>query len=284
MDNLVPISGSCKLNTCNLPSVYSNAQSWYECVTYLAYKIDECINTINEWNDNYKKYTDNAIAELRNELLPHFRDLHSYIDSEILKQKQYTDESSKEVIKKLTDVYVNLTKRIEECYTLIDVIDKQLRHQFQKEIEQVYFKISHLCSDDFYMYNPVKGYETTIARAIQDLYNAVRYHAITCQAFDDKQDTCTYYDNFAYTCSEFDLNSDDVFGRNTKYYMFSPFTGEIVFYQDVIQKLASLHFETPINATQFDALSKLTTQKFDDELIQAFAFDNKASALLSKFN
>lgn len=51
---------------CDVPSVYSNKQSYYECLCYIGYKVNECINAINGFTDAYKQYTNEKVEALKN--------------------------------------------------------------------------------------------------------------------------------------------------------------------------------------------------------------------------
>ena len=61
--------------------------------------------------------------------------------------------------------------------------------------------------------------------------------------------------------------------------MHSPFTGEYVFYQDIINQLAELHFNNPITASEFDALL-LTVTAFEAKALSAYTFDSNAKTAL----
>lgn len=51
---------------CDVPSVYSNKQSYYECLCYIGYKVNECIEAINGFTNAYKQYTDEKVSQLKN--------------------------------------------------------------------------------------------------------------------------------------------------------------------------------------------------------------------------
>lgn len=64
---------------CDVPSVYSNKQSYYECLCYIGYKVNECIDAINGFTDAYKQYTDEKVSELKTYIDGLNRDIYNHI-------------------------------------------------------------------------------------------------------------------------------------------------------------------------------------------------------------
>ena len=111
------------------------------------------------------------------------------------------------------------------------------------------------------------------------MYDNLRYYALTCNEFDALNLTCTVFDNLFLSCTEFDLYGAKRFRIDSNLYMHNPFTGEYVFYQDIINQLAELHFNNPITANEFDALL-LTVSVFESKALNAYTFDSNSKTAL----
>ena len=111
------------------------------------------------------------------------------------------------------------------------------------------------------------------------MYDNLRYYALTCDEFDALNLTCSEFDGLFLSCTEFDLYGAKRFRVDSNLYMHNPFTGEYVFYKDVIYQLAELHFNNPITAREFDNLL-LTVAEFEDKALSAYTFDSNAKTAL----
>ena len=122
------------------------------------------------------------------------------------------------------------------------------------------------------VHNPVRGYDTTVQVALDDLYASFNVFGLTAREFDSLELTCAEFDAKGLTAHEFDslgyklLNYPD-----PTYYMRDPFTGEMALVSTVVMELYGLHAQT-MTAADFDAL-ELTCDEFDAYEISAFDFD-----------
>lgn len=264
---------------CDIPSVYSNKQSYYECLCYIGYKVNECIDAINGFTDAYKQYTDEKVAELKiyvdglnNDIYNHIAEVEKNIRNDMNKKDAELD-------KKIDDVQNNLIERINRLNVLIYQLNGETRDYIDTSITKLYDYINNYVPSNMQVLNPVKGYYTSLNQALGDIYDNLRYNALTCNEFDSLNLTCTDFDNLLLSCTEFDLYGAKRFHVDSNLYMHSPFTGEYVFYQDVINQLAELHFNNPITASEFDALL-LTVTAFEAKALSAYTFDSNAKTAL----
>ena len=79
------------IESCDVPSVYSNKQSYYEVLCYINYKLNELIDVYNRLEFDYKKYVDSQLQGVKDYADEKDR-LHSTED------RAYTDEKSKEAL------------------------------------------------------------------------------------------------------------------------------------------------------------------------------------------
>lgn len=264
---------------CDIPSVYSNKQSYYECLCYIGYKVNECIEAINSFTDAYKQYTDEKIAVLKNYINGLNADIYKHIAEVEKNIRQDMNNRDNELDEKINKVQTNLHDKISELNILIYQLNAETRERIDEEVKKLYDYINNYVPNNMEVLNPVKGYYTSLNQALGDMYDNLRYYALTCNEFDSLNLTCKEFDGLLLSCTEFDLYSAKRFRVDSNLYMHNPFTGEYVFYQDVIYQLAELHFNNPITASEFDVLL-LTASKFEDKALSAYNFDSNAKTAL----
>lgn len=280
------LSCAMRISCCDIPTVYSNKQSYYECLCYLDYKINECINAINGFSDEYKKYTDTEIEKLREYLEEKNNKIYVYIDEQIKetqdKINKFNDKIDNVVIEldnKINNVKAQLDKDIHELTNIVYKLNDTVYIYIQDEIKKLYEYIETYYCNNIKVYNPVNGKYETIENVLVSMYNALRYLGITCNEFDELGINCNAFESHMMSSSEFDMCSKAILSRLKILYMFNPLNGEYVYYQDVIYKLAELHAHNPISAQEFDIL-ELTVELFESKDITTYNFDDNAKTLL----
>ena len=264
---------------CDIPSVYSNKQSYYECLCYIGYKVNECIDAINGFTDAYKQYTDEKIAGLKAYIDGLNADIYKHITEVEKNIREDMNAKDTELNEKINKVQTNLLNKISELNILIYDLNDETRAHIDTEVKKLYDYINDYIPNNMEVLNPVKGYRTSLNQALADMYDNLRYYALTCNEFDSLNLTCTEFDGLLLNCTEFDLYGAKRFRVDSNLYMHDPFTGKYVFYQDVIYKLAELHFNSPITANEFDALL-LTVTGFEAKALSAYTFDSNAKTAL----
>lgn len=264
---------------CDVPSVYSNKQSYYECLCYIGYKVNECIDAINSFTDAYKQYTDEKIAQLKAYIDELNNDIYNHITEVEKNIREDMNAKDTELDEKINKVQAQLLDKIDALNILIYDLNDETRAHIDTEVKKLYDYIKDYVPNNMEVLNPVKGYRTSLNQALSDMYDNLRYYALTCNEFDSLNLTCTEFDELLINCTEFDLYGAKKFRVDSNLYMHDPFTGEYVFYQDVIYKLAELHFNNPITASEFDALL-LTVTAFQSKALSAYTFDSNAKTAL----
>ena len=264
---------------CDIPSVYSNKQSYYECLCYIGYKVNECIEAINGFTDAYKQYTDEKIAGLKKYIDNLNTDIYKHITEVEKNIREDMNDKDTELDEKINKVQTQLLDKIGALNILIYDLNDETRAHIDTEVKKLYDYINDYVPNNMEVLNPVKGYRTSLNQALADMYDNLRYYALTCNEFDSLNLTCTEFDNLLLSCTEFDLYGAKRFRVDSNLYMHNPFTGEYVFYQDIIYQLAQLHFNNPITAREFDALL-LTVNAFQSKALSAYTFDSNAKTAL----
>lgn len=264
---------------CDVPSVYSNKQSYYECLCYIGYKVNECIEAINGFTDAYKQYTDEKVSELKMYIDELNTDIYKHITEVEKNIRDDMNAKDTELDEKINKVQTQLLDKIGALNILIYDLNDETRAHIDTEVKKLYDYINDYVPNNMEVLNPVKGYRTSLNQALADMYDNLRYYALTCNEFDSLNLTCTKFDNLLLSCTEFDLYGAKRFRVDSNLYMHNPFTGEYVFYQDVIYQLAQLHFNNPITAREFDTLL-LTVTGFEAKALSAYTFDSNAKTAL----
>ena len=264
---------------CDVPSVYSNKQSYYECLCYIGYKVNECINAINGFTNAYQQYTDEKVAELKAYVDGLNTDIYNHITEVEKNIRKDMNDKDTELDEKINKVQTQLLDKIGTLNILIYDLNTETRAHIDTEVKKLYDYINDYVPNNMEVLNPVKGYRTSLNKALADMYDNLRYYALTCNEFDSLNLSCTEFDSLSINCTEFDLYGAKRFRVDSNLYMHSPFTGKYVFYQDVINQLAELHFNNPITASEFDALL-LTVTAFEAKALSAYTFDSNAKTAL----
>lgn len=280
-----------KLNCCNLPSVYNDKQSYYEVLCYLEKKINECISSINNFTDTYKQYTDTQIAQLKATLESEIHSIEVYVNAQVAEFKGYVDGKiaavESDYNEKITKLEVSINKKINDISTSLTELTRTVYRlnsetyaYINQQIDRLIDYIDKYVCNNIHCYNPVTGQYDSICKILGDIYDSARYCGITCTEFDRLALTCNSFGLLTMTAYDFDLYAGCKLIPSSQLYMFSPLTGEYVFYQDVIYQLAELHSNAPITVSEFDALKTLTCNSFVGYNMTAYTFDNTAKDIL----
>lgn len=280
-----------KLNCCNLPSVYNDKQSYYEVLCYLENKINECISSINNFTDSYKEYTDTQIAQLKATLENEIHSLEEYVNTQVAVFKGYVDGKiagvESDYNEKITKLEVSINRKINDISNSLTELTRTVYRlnsetyvYINQQIDRLIDYIDKYVCNNIQCYNPVTGQYDSICKILGDIYDSARYCGITCDEFEGLALTCNSFERLSMTAHDFDLYAGCKLIPSSQLYMFSPLTGEYVFYQDVIYQLAELHTNAPITVNEFDALKSLTCNSFVGYNMTAYTFDNTAKDVL----
>lgn len=247
------------LLACDVPTVYSNKQSYYECLCYIGYKLNEAIEAINTFTDDYKSYTDKKVLELKEYVNNLNKDLKTYVDSIDERINDRIDIEVSELDDKIKDLEKSVSRQISEIINLVYKLNDEMKDYVDVLIEQVYAFIKTYIPSHIIVMNPTKGYETSLDEALADMWDDLRYYGLTCNEFDSLHLTCNVFENYYLSAHDFDLYGKKRLVKDSELYMFNPNTGEYQFYQDVIYYLIDrYHRATGASATQHDSASKLS--------------------------
>ena len=118
----------------------------------------------------------------------------------------------------------------------------------------------------------LRGIQTNVQTAINDLYGYFNLYALTAQEYDDLELTAEDYDSYGLTAHLYDSEGRLILGTNSYYMMRSPFTGEMAPVSEVVLSLFELHRSTALTASAYDALD-MTASYYDGLMIEALDYD-----------
>lgn len=247
-----------------LPIAFDGSLTDYQMMCSLRVDVNTCLENIANYIDDYKEYTDNAIAQLQ-----------MYIDGDFKNQlEQYTDNA-------ISGLQTEWTAYKNQVDTELNTMRQELMQMNENnyylilaKLEQFEQKILDMISGHgIIVYNPVTGQYTDVNTAIQDMYAVLRYQAFTAFEFDTSGITCDAFDGSEITCTEYDLYGKEILGtKMCDCYVHSPFTGLVSSVQDVFEDVVAT-FGNGMTANYFDNTYAPTATSFDAEQKTAGDFD-----------
>lgn len=261
-----------------LPTSFQVSLTYEEQLLLFNKKLNEIIEVVNQFDlETIQNMIDDAINTLQNYVDNQDQKLYNYIDEQILKANEYTDSQitiSQNYLIQMLNEKVNL------IYQYINTQDSLILDELQKAYDELDQKINDITFDKLELIDPTTGSLNTIQNVINNIYNYLRYNALTALEFDSIGLTASEFDGFGITALDFDLNAKQLLKNDPRFYMFNPLNGQYELISKVVQDLANLHKENPINALEFDDL-ELTATEFDAKEITSYNFDFNAKTLLA---
>lgn len=258
-----------------LPLVYDDSLSYYESLCKLVNKMNEIINEVNALNiDSILDRVDEEIDKQLETINKQMENLTNTVNSVMSNVNNSLELYHKQVLVELNATTANLTIFVNsQLLTLRKYVDSQdnyILSELRYQIELLKNSFPDLTT--VYVKSPYTGKIITVQEAIDELWNNLRVYALTAGEYDRQMWSAEEYDNFKLTAYQYDYFAKQFIYRNPELYMFSPFTGEYVFYQEVIERLVTLHKTNALTATEYDTLA-LTATTYDNKTITAYTYD-----------
>lgn len=283
-----------------LPLVYDDWLTEYEGLCKVSYKLNEVIELVNSFQDDFKDYTDQQVDALRQEITQKLNKAVTELNQtmQALETKVNQQLADNEAKMKALEDYVNgaisdnqiwistkiagleqkITEQINYLKQYVDAQDNLLKGYIDDEIQKVIDMIPEITS--VMVVNPITGKLEPIQDALDYLTWVFRYYAYTALGYDNEQFTAEYFDNAGLSAWEYDVYGCKILHADMRFHMRSPITGEIVCYKDVINWLIAQHRANGLTASEYDAL-ELTATVYDGKALSAFDYDFNAKTLLS---
>lgn len=160
------------------------------------------------------KYLDDKIKEVDNKYGGLFETVEKIeTDFETFKNEvNQTIETFKSEV--LQDVQSQMDAQYNRVIELLNQYQIVFRAYVDSQINVVNNRIDEIEVGAVNVYNPLTGLVEPITKVIDDLYNQLRYNAITCTEYDGLELTATEYDGYMITADNFDLNGKSILMGN----------------------------------------------------------------------
>lgn len=247
----------------------------------------EVANILTEWNEQKADYenTVRRLEAVENEIATFESEVNAAFDAYAEKLSAETDAKIDEIDRKtsaaITELAVEMRGAISSLRADVAKQVNLMYYAMERNNELIFDRVANELQEflnnlpdynTLIVFNPVRGYRTSIQSAINDLYSYALVNAITAVEFDNLAITAQDFDNLNITASVFDRDGRNLLGvKDPRFYMYDPWTGEYVLIKTVVEKLVVFH-QNGIKAGDFDALS-ITADNFDNMLIDAYNFD-----------
>lgn len=262
-----------------LPAVFDDSLTYYEAVAKLQAKINECVEAINSFEDDYKKYTDEQIAKALADIDSKIGAVYDYVNQQVNELNFKISDNFNILNGKIDSTKAELKNEIAQFYLVFanfrTEIQEWVKNQnnlldikFTGEIAALKKYVDDAVIGTIYVYNIFRGAKTTVDIYLEDMYNYLRAGALTAGEYDALKITAGRYDSLYLKAYQYDVAGRWYFDEEK---VFSPVTGEYVAVQVALQELASLH-QDALTANEYDALL-LTAQIYDDKAITAYTYD-----------
>lgn len=271
-----------------LPLTYDDSLSYYESLCKFADKVNELIDRMNLYEEEYKDYVNEQVSFLKTYIDEQDNATKTVLEIKMENLKNETERQMNELKLKLQQTLDDVNKKIAEySQSLVKLYDFVVSDQnrqdiyFKSLLEEFYHKIWSLIDQyTSIIYNPTNGQLTTVEQAVNDIWNILRYQAMNCIEFEWLGYSCDKWDSIGYSALDFDLYSGVKYGKRIcDCWMINPYTGEKSLVTDVIYTLIGMRAEG-LTAEQYDA-KKLSASRFDSTNITAYDFDFKGSVSLA---
>ena len=212
-----------------------------------------------------------AIAQMTAEVQKELADFRQEFSQIIVDFTTQFNQIKLEIQQEIINLRVLVNQEIIKLNNLVISNNDYVRDYVENRLDQFLADFPTLLID-IPVYNPVRGKNTTLQQAIDDIYDMARMWGLTAIQYDSLGLTAEEYDNYSLTALEYDQNGYVLLGYpDENWYMVSPFTGQYTKVKDVVMDLAHFHMEA-LTAKGYDDL-ELEAEEYDNKNITAFDFD-----------
>ena len=265
---------------CNLPwypltpSVYYTGLSYYEDLCNIAGYINDIVKTLESYDYEGMQQDIATIKKQQTAINKQIETLETNVNNVMQNVNNALELYHSQVTSELNATTASLSSFVNsQLLTMRRYVDSQnsaIYSEIRYQIELLKNSLPDLTT--VLVVSPYTGQLITIQQAIDELWNNLRVYALTADEYDKQNWTAQTYDNFHLTAFDYDYFAKEYIYQDPRFYMFSPWTGKKVFYQDVVMHLVELHRTNGITAKAYDDLN-LTAKTYDDKLISAYDYD-----------
>lgn len=196
-----------------LPLTYNASITYYEQVGQLVYKINELIDAMNSYAEDYKSYTDEQIALLKKYVDSQITEVYAYADKiniDLTNLIGITADSLKaDYISKINQLNSSLNARItQEVFTINNRITSEvitLNSRISLEVQNLKDYIDSQLID-IKVIDPTTGLISDLQTTLNNIVNLMKGDALTAEQYDALNLSAQTYDNKKLTAYQYDFN------------------------------------------------------------------------------
>lgn len=196
-----------------LPLTYNASISYYEQVGQLVYKINELIDAMNSYAEDYKSYTDEQIAMLKKYVDSQINEVYAYADKININLTNLigitADNLKADYISRINQLNASLNARItQEVFTINNRITSEvttLNTRISLEVQNLKDYIDSQLID-IKVIDPTTGLISDLQTTLNNIVNFMKGDALTAKQYDALNLTAQTYDNKKLTAYQYDFN------------------------------------------------------------------------------
>lgn len=196
-----------------LPLTYNASISYYEQVGQLVYKINELIDAMNSYAEDYKSYTDEQIALLKKYVDSQINEVYAYADKININLTNLigitADNLKADYISRINQLNASLNARItQEVFTINSRITSEvitLNTRISLEVQNLKDYIDSQLID-IKVIDPTTGLISDLQTTLNNIVNLMKDGALTAKQYDALNLTAQTYDNKKLTAYQYDFN------------------------------------------------------------------------------
>ena len=296
----------------SLPSAWDWSLSYAENLRKLVYNVNVIIQYLQDLQTNYEEYTDKKVAELKAYVDAADQTLHKYVDQLNARMKEYVDtqdlaywsrhledvkrlqnnidtlraycdENFKDIRTKhaqdIAGLYGALQSQYEQLTAYTDRQIDVLQAWTQEQLDALRLEVDEINEDGFRIDNPTTGERDHVGNTVNDVYNALRVHAITCEDFDAwftyYDNDCNSFRNLFISAIDFDTRAHLLMYAQYDEQVNSPATGMMVSHARALEEIMSFSSEQALDCTNRDGLD-LTCEQILTKNWSTFEWDTES--------
>mgnify|MGYP002544261316 FL=1 len=196
-----------------LPLTYNASITYYEQVGQLVYKINELIDAMNSYAEDYKSYTDEQIALLKKYVDSQITEVYAYADKINIDLTNLigitADNLKADYISRINQLNASLNARItQEVFTINNRITSEvitLNTRISLEVQNLKDYIDSQLID-IKVIDPTTGLISDLQTTLNNIVNLMKGDALTAEQYDALKLTAQAYDNKKLTAYQYDFN------------------------------------------------------------------------------
>lgn len=210
-----------------------------------------------------------SLNQVKAEVDAELKQLQEDVAAAIAGFENQFNELETNIINEVEALKADVRREIAEFYNVMQANNTYVFNYVENRLDEFIGSLPEILT--VMVYNPYRGEVTDIQTAINDLYEVAAIWGLTASQYDSLGLTASEYDALNLTAREYDTLGYKLLYKDPDHYMISPFTGEYVPLQDVIEKLAQFHMED-LTASVYDA-KDLAAEYYDTLNLTAYNYD-----------